>query len=534
MAQQEATLLLKIKQLGSDALSKTTKMLADLGNTAKWVGAGIAGFAALALKNYRDQELAVNELNQAMINQGIYTGELSRKYQDQASALQRLTTFGDEQILSAQAVLQAQIGQREVTKDLTLATLNLAAAKKMDLASAAELVGKSIGTGTNALARQGIEMKENLSTTEKYATVIEQLNNKFGGQAEAAAMGLGAVKQLQNNFSDVLETIGEKLSPVITAGARALSSWVISLGNSKQFISGLDSSITFLTKGFFILKNAVVGVGGVIGTTLAAAIESVSLLTQGQFARAKEVAALGMSEVGQIIKDSKATLDEELAMIDEQKALAEDQKRIDEEAKLAASLARKTIVHQNEANKQLAIEKKTADEKKKIDDKRSAEQLQNQKDTFATIATLQNSNNKSLAAIGKAAAITQIAIDTPVAISKALAAFPPPFNFAAAGLVGAAMAAQAARIAGVQLAEGGVIKATPGGIPAIIGEGGRDEAVIPLEDGQVPGSGGVNITINGNLIGDEQSLYALAKMLDPQMLKLRQNNESVAFDTGVL
>jgi hypothetical protein len=76
--------------------------------------------------------------------------------------------------------------------------------------------------------------------------------------------------------------------------------------------------------------------------------------------------------------------------------------------------------------------------------------IANQRDTFSTIATLSSSNNKSLAAIGKAAGITQIAIDTPVAISKALAAFPPPFNFAAAGLVGAAMAAQAARIAGVQ------------------------------------------------------------------------------------
>jgi len=75
--------------------------------------------------------------------------------------------------------------------------------------------------------------------------------------------------------------------------------------------------------------------------------------------------------------------------------------------------------------------------------------IQNRKDTLATISTLSSSSNKELAAIGKAAGITQIAIDTPVAISKAMAAFPPPFNFVAAGLVATAMAAQAARIAGV-------------------------------------------------------------------------------------
>lgn len=100
---------------------------------------------------------------------------------------------------------------------------------------------------------------------------------------------------------------------------------------------------------------------------------------------------------------------------------------------------------------------KEANEKRKkdLEDELRREQeasklrIQNQKETFSTIATLSSSNNSTLAAIGKAAGITQIAIDTPVAISKALAAFPPPFNFAAAGLVGVAMAAQAARIAGI-------------------------------------------------------------------------------------
>lgn len=86
-----------------------------------------------------------------------------------------------------------------------------------------------------------------------------------------------------------------------------------------------------------------------------------------------------------------------------------------------------------------------------------ANKVANQKDTFSTIATLQNSSNKELAMVGKAAALTQIAIDTPVAISKAMAAFPPPFNFVAAGAVGVAMAAQAAQVAGIKFADGGIV-----------------------------------------------------------------------------
>jgi hypothetical protein len=44
------------------------------------------------------------------------------------------------------------------------------------------------------------------------------------------------------------------------------------------------------------------------------------------------------------------------------------------------------------------------------------------------------------------------------------------------------------------LAEGGIVKASPGGTLALIGEGGKDEAVIPLD--RMGSMGGNNITIN--------------------------------------
>jgi hypothetical protein len=53
------------------------------------------------------------------------------------------------------------------------------------------------------------------------------------------------------------------------------------------------------------------------------------------------------------------------------------------------------------------------------------------------------------------------------------------------------------------LADGGIIKASPGGTLALIGEGGRDEAVIPLD--RMGSMGGNNITINVNG-GDPQAV----------------------------
>jgi phage-related protein len=47
-----------------------------------------------------------------------------------------------------------------------------------------------------------------------------------------------------------------------------------------------------------------------------------------------------------------------------------------------------------------------------------------------------------------------------------------------------------------QLADGGIIKATPGGVLAMIGEGGQDEAVIPLDRLGNMGGNTYNITVN--------------------------------------
>lgn len=88
------------------------------------------------------------------------------------------------------------------------------------------------------------------------------------------------------------------------------------------------------------------------------------------------------------------------------------------------------------------------------------------------------------------------------------------------------------------LAEGGVVMPTPGGTPAIIGEGGRPEAVIPLDKlGNLTAGGGgntINLTVNGGLLGDESSAKELARAIDQQLLELRQGNESVSFDAGVV
>lgn len=173
---------------------------------------------------------------------------------------------------------------------------------------------------------------------------------------------------------------------------------------------------------------------------------------------------------------------------------------------------------------------------KEYEDKIQAEKLKGYSTFFGGVASLQNAHNKTLAAAGKAAAISQATIDAYLAIQNALAHIPAPANIAAAAGIGVQAFANVARISGVQLAEGGVVMPSPGGTQATIGEGGQPEMVLPLDKAQSAGFGGGGTTVifNGPIMGNEAQAEEFARAIDRQLLKLRQSNQSVAFETDVI
>lgn len=105
---------------------------------------------------------------------------------------------------------------------------------------------------------------------------------------------------------------------------------------------------------------------------------------------------------------------------------------------------------------------------------KSEAQKQIMGETLSQIATLQTSGNKTLVAIGKAAALAQLAISGPVAFGKAMELGPfigPPL----AAAVAVSFAAQAAKVAGVGFAEGGIVGATTG----------ADNRIASIRDGEL-------------------------------------------------
>lgn len=111
----------------------------------------------------------------------------------------------------------------------------------MDLGAASLQLGKALSdpaTKLSSLSRAGITFsKEQTEVIKKLAEtgdiakaqamILDELERKFGGQAEAAARtGLGAVQQLKNAWGDFLERIGAAIMPFATKIAGALSTVV--------------------------------------------------------------------------------------------------------------------------------------------------------------------------------------------------------------------------------------------------------------------------------------------------------------------
>ena len=162
----------------------------------------------------------------------------------------------------------------------------------------------------------------------------------------------------------------------------------------------------------------------------------------------------------------------------------------------------------------LAVEKEIAEKtranaaKKKSDDDYKA----NLGSTLDQIATLQTSGSKTLGAIGKAAALAQISISGSVAVTKALE-LGPILGPVAAAAVGASIAAQAAKVAGVAFAGGGFINGEGGatsGPDNTMANLRKGEMVLNSEDqktlfdaikgGGLGGGGNIQLIIDGREI----------------------------------
>jgi len=203
------------------AMKKAQKNLKKFGKNVTKAGQNLSrnltlpilALGAASIKAFDEQAKAEQKLLTSLKGRE----DIQQRLIEQAKELQKTTLFGDEATIAAQSML-AMMGltEEEVVKLIPLIQ-DFATAKGMDLVTAADLVAKSMGSSTNALSRYGIEITGAVGSSERLDTAVNQLTEKFEGQAKAAALvGAGPLIQIGNQLGDISEQLGGRLMPYVT------------------------------------------------------------------------------------------------------------------------------------------------------------------------------------------------------------------------------------------------------------------------------------------------------------------------------
>ena len=222
---------------------------------AKSAGLAAAAFfgARALLSGFKEAIRLSGIQEQAEKRLAVALGGTSQALLKQATALQQVTTFGDEAILGVQASIAAFVKNEDQIKKATEATLDMAVAMGMDLKGAGDLIAKTLGSSTNALSRYGIEVKGAVGSSERLESLTSNIAKLFGGQAKAQAETMaGSIEQMKNAVGDAAEALGDLLAPTVMTAANALKGaaefadkFLTGLKNLKEFgdVGGLDAVI---------------------------------------------------------------------------------------------------------------------------------------------------------------------------------------------------------------------------------------------------------------------------------------------------
>jgi hypothetical protein len=233
----------------SQQLGGVDSKLKGLAKSAGLAAAGFFGARAL-LSGFKEAIRLAGIQEQAEKRLSVALGGNTKALLDQATALQKVTTFGDEAIIGVQASIAAFVDNEDQIKKATEATLDMAVAMGMDLKGAGDLIAKTLGSSTNALSRYGIQVEGAVGSTERLESLTANVAKLFGGQAKAQAETMaGSIDQMKNASGDAAEAVGELLSPAIinisksfTGAASAVAVYIRNLALSRKAIEDVATS----------------------------------------------------------------------------------------------------------------------------------------------------------------------------------------------------------------------------------------------------------------------------------------------------
>ena len=503
MADQKVNIDIRTKgaKKSKDDIKGLSNSISSLGRSALNAGAAYFGTRGL-IQGLMESTRLAGVQEQAEKSLEVALGKTSQALLDQASALQKVTTFGDEATIQQQAFLASLGFTEDKIMDIIPVAMDLSTATGMTLESAVRNTAKTFSGLAGELGELVPQLRDLTAEEMKAGDAVKVMADLFGGQAQAQTKTYaGSVEQLKNQLGDMGEQIGRIVIPVFEELAphlrTAIDFWskYLNVGNKTEI------QTTRYTKQLNDLNEQIDYQKGLIEGVTSANIGTNDVTEKGLnlIIRANDQGRTAIEQ----LRAEKIAIGELIAERFNLIASIERENEIKEAVSTRAfeeQEIRRTgndIVIESVKNNGLAVMANQMTAKSYLEMAGSTKTF-----AFAVNSAAQLNRNASHrnALIAKRAAQVEAVVNTASAVAEVLP------NIPLAIAMGSLGAIQIAKIEAAKFADGGIVQGDPSkgdAVPALLTAG---ELILNAsqQQGLLNSMGGVTVNIQGNMIGNEE------------------------------
>jgi hypothetical protein len=250
-----------------DGLSTAFKGLAA-GAAAAFSIATVTDFIRDAATAAMQDEKSMVALATAMDNVG--QGFANAGTEDFIKQLMLATGVADDSLRPAMQRLVTATGDAAESQDLLQTALDISAATGKDVVQVSQALARASTGQVSALTRLGVPLDANIVKTRDFGAAVDSLNERFGGQAAAAAdTYAGQMARVQTAADEAQETIGYALLDAVESasdafgGAGGMVEGITAAGEkAADLVAGLGLAVTALGDLKMAADDVELGVGG--------------------------------------------------------------------------------------------------------------------------------------------------------------------------------------------------------------------------------------------------------------------------------
>lgn len=279
--------------------------------------AGLATVAVMATKAFMADDLAQAQLAGALIRTTGATDATIAATEDYIKTLSQASAVADDELRPALQNLLLGTKDLAMAQQLLAVGLDIAAGTGLDLSTVTNALSRGYAGNLKGLRTLSPEIAALIKGGGSFSDVLTVLQENFKGASDDAAnSAAGGFKKLKNSVDEIIEGIGEKLSPAIEyllPGLIALGEWAQDNAGYLVIIGAVIGTIAgavVLTSAGLAIWNAAALVTTAVNAGLASSYIAVQIATGiGIVTAAAAVIAIGAAALklkGILDKASKA------------------------------------------------------------------------------------------------------------------------------------------------------------------------------------------------------------------------------------